>query len=204
MTGFGRTGAWFAMDHWRVRPDILVAAKGATSGYWPFGFVAAAGHVFETVLAGGPFVHGFTYSHQPVGAAVAREVLRILDHERLVEAAAIKGRRLRQLLDDALVNSPAVGDVRGRGLLIGIELVADRQSRDPFPRPARLTERVVRHARDRGVLVYSSTGCADGVDGDLIVLGPPFVITDDEMARLASVLAEAIAAAAAEASSAVR
>ena len=95
MTGFGRTGRWFGLDHWGVRPDMLVAAKGATSGYWPFGFVAASGAVYATVTApGAGFVHGFTYSHSPVGAAVAREVLRILAREDLVDASAAKGERL--------------------------------------------------------------------------------------------------------------
>ncbi len=94
MTGFGRTGAWFGMDHYGVRPDMLVAAKGATSGYWPFGFVAASGDVWDAVVHGGGFVHGFTYSHQPGAAAVAREVLRILEAESLVEASAVKGERL--------------------------------------------------------------------------------------------------------------
>ena len=97
MTGFGRTGRWFGVDHWGVRPDLLVAAKGATSGYWPFGFVAATGEIHDTVRDGPGFVHGFTYSHAPVGAAVAREVLRILEDELLVEASAAKGERLQPL-----------------------------------------------------------------------------------------------------------
>jgi adenosylmethionine-8-amino-7-oxononanoate aminotransferase len=193
MTGFGRTGTWFGMDHWNVQPDILVAAKGATSGYWPLGFVAASGEVHEVVTNPGPFVHGFTYSHNPVGAAVAREVLRILEAEHLVEASAAKGARLRELLDDRLGGQPAVGDIRGAGLLLGIELVADVATRRPFPRAARVTEAVVRAARDRGLLVYSSTGCADGVDGDLIVLGPPFVVTDAELVQVADTLRGAIA-----------
>ena len=93
MTGFGRTGRWFGLDHWGVRPDLLVAAKGATSGYWPFGFVAASGRVFKTVTApGAGFVHGFTFSHSPVGAAVAREVLRILRDEDLVAGECHEGR----------------------------------------------------------------------------------------------------------------
>ena len=102
MTGFGRTGRWFGIDHWGVRPDILVGAKGATSGYFPFGFVAASGAVRDAVAGGGGFVHGFTYSHHAVGAAVAGEVLRILEDERLVEASAAKGDRLRALLDARL------------------------------------------------------------------------------------------------------
>jgi adenosylmethionine-8-amino-7-oxononanoate aminotransferase len=194
MTGFGRTGRWFGVDHWGVRPDILVAAKGASSGYWPFGFVAASAEVHETVTGGSGFVHGFTYSHSPVGAAVAREVLRILESESLVEASAVKGERLAALAATAFGEHPAVGEIRGRGLLVGIELVADRETRDPFPRAAGITEAVVRAARERGVLVYSSTGCANGVDGDTILLGPPFVVTDAELERIVAVVAEAIEA----------
>ncbi len=195
MTGFGRTGRWFGLDHWGVRPDILVAAKGASSGYWPFGFVAASGQVHDTVLTAGPFVHGFTYSHAPVGAAVAREVLRILEREALVEASAAKGERLRALLADRVGGHPAVGEVRGRGLLVGVELVADRDTREPFPRAARVTEAVVAAARERGVLLYSGTGLADGVDGDMVLLGPPFVVTDEELVRIADVVGASIAVA---------
>jgi adenosylmethionine-8-amino-7-oxononanoate aminotransferase len=193
MTGFGRTGRWFGLDHWGVRPDLLIAAKGATSGYWPFGFAAASGRVFETVTGPGKgFVHGFTYSHAPIGAAVAREVLRLLHEERLVEASADKGERLTALLRGHLGEMSAVGDIRGRGLMVGIELVADRASRRPYPRGARVTEAVVAAARERGVLVYSGTGNANGVDGDTILLGPPFVITDEELQRVAGVVAEAV------------
>ena len=193
MTGFGRTGRWFGLDHWGVRPDLLVAAKGATSGYWPFGFVAASGRVHSAVTApGAGFVHGFTFSHSPVGAAVAREVLRILHDEDLVEASAAKGARLIGLLRDRLAEHHAVGDIRGRGLMVGLELVADRPTRRPYPRAARVTEAVVGAARRRGVLVYSGTGNADGVDGDTILLGPPFIVTDDELVRIADVLAEAV------------
>jgi adenosylmethionine-8-amino-7-oxononanoate aminotransferase len=194
MTGFGRTGRWFGLDHWGIRADILVAAKGAASGYWPFGFVAASGEVHDTVTGGPGFVHGFTYSHAPVGAAVAREVLRILETESLVEASAMKGDRLSRLVTDAVGDHPAVGDIRGRGLLVGLELVVDRATRAPFPRAARITESVVAAARERGVLVYSSTGCADGVDGDTILLGPPFVVTDEELERIANAVAGAIEA----------
>jgi adenosylmethionine-8-amino-7-oxononanoate aminotransferase len=193
MTGFGRTGRWFGLDHWGVRPDLLVAAKGATSGYWPFGFVAASGTVHAAVTApGAGFVHGFTFSHAPVGAAVAGEVLRILRDERLVEASAAKGDRLIALLRERLGDHAAVGDIRGRGLMVGLELVADRDSRQPYRREARLTEAVVGATRRRGVLVYSGTGNADGNDGDTILLGPPFIVTHDELVRIADVLAEAV------------
>ncbi|MEO8570637.1 MAG: aspartate aminotransferase family protein [Chloroflexota bacterium] len=196
MTGFGRTGRWFALDHWGIRPDILVAAKGASSGYWPFGFVAASDEVYTTVTAERPgFVHGFTYSHSPVGAAVAGEVLRILETESLIEASAVKGEQLLALANAAFGSHPAVGEIRGRGLLVGVELVADRVTREPFPRAARITESVVAAARERGLLVYSGTGNANGLDGDMILLGPPFIVTGPELERIAAILGDAIEAA---------
>ena len=192
MTGFGRTGTWFAMDHWNVRPDLLIAAKGATSGYWPFGFVAARGEIHDTVVGAGGFIHGFTYSHHVVGAAVAGEVLRILESEDLVAASAAKGDRLQALLRDRLGGHPHLGEIRGRGLMVGLELVVDAQTRAPFARASKVTEGVVRAAKSSGVLLYSGTGLADGTDGDSILLGPPFVITDGELVRIVEVLADAV------------
>ena len=181
MTGFGRTGRWFGLDHWGVRPDIVVAGKGSTSGYWPFGFAAASGDVFETVRPKG-FVHGFTWSHNGVGAAVAHATLKRLRGGDLVEASRAQGEHLLKELTSVLADVPVVGDVRGLGLMIGIELVADRASKAPFPRADRATERVVEAAREDGLLLYSSTGHVDGTDGDLVMLGPPFVISDEECA----------------------
>jgi len=194
MTGFGRTGTWFGMDHWGVRPDIVVAAKGATSGYWPFGFVAASDRVHRTVTEGGGFVHGFTYSHSIGGATVAREVLRILREEDLVAASATKGTLLQEMLAERLGGHPNVGEIRGSGLLVGVELVEDRESRRPFPRAAKLTEAVVTAAREAGLLLYSGTGCADGTNGDAILLGPPFVVTEPELERIADGLRHALEA----------
>ena len=204
MTGFGRTGAWFGMDHWRVRPDILVAAKGATSGYWPFGFVAASDRVHRTVIDDGGFVHGFTFSHSIGGATVGREVLRILREEGLVDASAVKGQVLKSLLRGHLGDHPHVGDIRGRGLLVGVELVADRETRAPFPRSMKLTEAVVGAARDRGLLLYSGTGNADGTNGDTILLGPPLVVTHDELERIAAGLADALTTALASIGASIR
>jgi adenosylmethionine-8-amino-7-oxononanoate aminotransferase len=192
MTGFGRTGRWFGLDHWGVRPDILVAAKGATSGYWPFGFVAASGAVRDAVLDAGAFVHGFTFSHHVVGSAVAAEVLRILETEDLVAASASKGERLLGLLRDRLMDHPLVGEIRGRGLMVGLELVADRETRAPFLRADRVAERVVRAACDAGLLLYSGTGLADGTNGDGILLGPPFSVSDAELGAIADGLTAAI------------
>jgi adenosylmethionine-8-amino-7-oxononanoate aminotransferase len=123
---------------------------------------------------------------------VAREVLRILVEEDLVAASRDKGEQLADLLHERLAAHPHVGEIRGRGLMVGLEVVGDRETRQAFPRDVRLTERVVRAARDRGVLVYSGTGNANGVDGDTILLGPPFVVTGPELERIAEAVGEAI------------
>jgi adenosylmethionine-8-amino-7-oxononanoate aminotransferase len=200
MTGFGRTGRWFGMDHWGIRADVMAAAKGAAGGYFPLGLAVASGTVYDTITSGGGFVHGFTYSHSPVGAAVAGEVLRILESEKLVEASAVKGERLLSLVRARLGDHPNVGEVRGRGLLVGVELVADRATRRPFPRSARLIETVMANARTAGLLLYHGTGNADGTNGDSVLLGPPFVVTDEELVRIADGLGDAVERASAEAS----
>jgi adenosylmethionine-8-amino-7-oxononanoate aminotransferase len=191
MTGFGRTGRWFGLDHWGVRPDILVSAKGATSGYWPFGFVAASDEVHGTVSRGSGFVHGFTYSHGPVAAAVAGEVLRILETENLVEASAAKGARLLAGPGEA-GEQPLVGD---RGVPAGRARAWWRIAVRASPSHARggSPSRWYGAARARGLLVYSGTGNANGVDGDTILLGPPFIITDLEIERVIEGLAESVA-----------
>ncbi len=139
------------------------------------------------------FVHGFTWSHNGVGAAVAHATLRRLRDGDLVDASAAKGERLLKGLAAALEDVAIVGDVRGLGLMVGIELVADRGTKAPFARTTQVTERVVAGARDAGLLLYSSTGHVDGRDGDLLMLGPPFVITDDELDLVVERTAAAIA-----------
>jgi adenosylmethionine-8-amino-7-oxononanoate aminotransferase len=191
MTGFGRTGRWFACDHWAVRPDILALAKGAASGYWPLGLAVASGAVHDTI---GPdrFTHGLTYSHHVVGAAAGRAVLRVLRERRLVEAAETQGKRLRAGLEARLGGHRSTGDIRGLGLMVAAELVSDRATRTPYPRRARVAERAVAAARERGMLLYSSTGCADGTDGDLVMLGPPLVVTDAEVDEMVELTATAV------------
>jgi len=182
MTGFGRTGRWFGMEHWDQRPDILVAGKGSTSGYVPFGFAAASGSTFDAIASAG-FVHGFTWSHNALGAAVSRAVIARL-REGLLERSRDLGERVRKELAEALEDCPIVGEVRGIGLMVGIELVRDRGTKEPFPRAEQTTERVLAAARKGGLLLYSSTGHADGVNGDLLMLGPPFCLSDDEASAL--------------------
>jgi adenosylmethionine-8-amino-7-oxononanoate aminotransferase len=183
MTGFGRTGRWFGLEHWDIQPDIVTAGKGTTSGYVPFGFAATSGEIYDAVAPKG-FVHGFTWSHHALGAAVALATLRRLRDDGLVERARDLGAKLFGDLSAALADVPIVGDVRGIGMLLGVELVADRDTKEPFPRQSQMTERVVAAARDAGLLLYSSTAHVDGSAGDLLVLGPPFTLTDEDMSML--------------------
>ena len=192
MTGFGRTGRWFAVEHWKVVPDILVTAKGASGGYFPLGLVLVKGELVEAILGGtGNFMHGFTYANGVMGAAVGLAVLRHLQAHDLIAASARMGDYLRQELA-SLPELLSVGDVRGLGLMAGVELVADKASKRPFPRSQRVAERIQAAAMTRGVIVYYATGLADGIDGDAILLGPPFVVTAAHINEIAAVLREAI------------
>jgi adenosylmethionine-8-amino-7-oxononanoate aminotransferase len=179
MTGFGRTGTWFGLDHWHEQPDILAAGKGTTGGYVPFGFAAASGAVYEAIAGDTGFVHGFTWSHNALGAAAALAVLRELK-AGLVDRSRELGERLLASLRTGLEDSASVGEVRGLGTMIGIELVKDRETKEPFQRSAKVTERVLQAARESELLLYSSTGHVDGANGDLVMLGPPFCLTDGD------------------------
>jgi adenosylmethionine-8-amino-7-oxononanoate aminotransferase len=181
MTGFGRTGEWFAADHFGLRPDILVSAKGASSGYWPLGLAVTSGAVHDTIVDGGGLTHGFTWSHNPVGAAVGLAVLDRIRRLRLIDRSRTQGERLLRYLRTALEVHPRVGDVRGIGLLLCVELVADKDTKTPFARSEQVTERMVARARESGLLLYPSTGNADGVNGDFLMIGPPLTVTDDEV-----------------------
>jgi adenosylmethionine-8-amino-7-oxononanoate aminotransferase len=149
----------------------------------PFGFAAASGAIYEAIAPKG-FVHGFTWSHNALGAAVALAALRRLRDDGLVDRSRDLGAKIKGDLSAALDDAPAVGDVRGIGMMLGIELVADRAEKAPFPRPEQAAERVLAAARDAGLLLYASTGHVDGINGDLIMLGPPFTLTDDDTGAL--------------------
>ena len=157
----------------------------------PFGFAAASGEVFDTVAAGG-FVHGFTWSHNALGAAVGQRGAPPAARRRARRAEPRSGRADPRGPRRALEGSAAVGDVRGLGMMIGVELVRDARRRSRSPASDHVTERVVAAAREAGLLLYSSTGHADGTNGDLVMLGPPFVLTDDEAAHLVERTAAAI------------
>lgn len=188
LVGLGRTGKWWGLEHWNVTPDIMVASKGTASGYFPLGFIAAKGEDVEQLRRKlGDFNHGGTFSHHAVGAAAGLATLQILQRERLIDNSATMGLTLGEALHAQIGEHPNVGDIRGRGLFWGIELVKDRATREPFPAAEGVARRVWKRAFDLGLVIYYSTGCADGKDGDVIMFGPPLIINAeqiDEMVRL--------------------
>ena len=177
MTGFGRTGKKFAVDHWGVTPDILVSGKGLTGGYAPMGGIFASEAVVAPIVERGLELMFFTYSAHPASCAAADRVLQILEREALVARAAAMGEKLGKRLSRLLAH-PNVGDVRGRGLLWAIELVADKATREPFPAQVGLTTKIVAAGLSHGIFVYPG-----GVDParDVITLGPPFTISEHEI-----------------------
>ncbi|MCP4360304.1 MAG: aminotransferase class III-fold pyridoxal phosphate-dependent enzyme, partial [Chloroflexi bacterium] len=177
LVGMGRTGKWWGIDHWPVQPDILVASKGAAGGYFPFGFIAAKHADVEQIRQTlGDWNHGGTFSHHAVGCAAALATLCIIQQEELIANAAYMGNLLGQQLHAALADQPHVGDIRGRGLFWGVELVADKESKQPFPAQNHLAWNIHKRAFDLGLICYYSQGCADGTNGDVVMLGPPLIV----------------------------
>jgi adenosylmethionine-8-amino-7-oxononanoate aminotransferase len=193
MTGMGRTGRNFAVDHWDIAPDILVTAKGLSSGYAPLGAVIATKKVVDAIAS---FLHGFTYNAHPVSLAAGRAVLGYLQQRKLVQAADSGGKdtvatRLERSLS-TLLDLDTVGEVRGIGLLRGVEFVSDKQTKKPFAPELNFAGRVTGTALKRGLLVYPIQGCVDGVSGDHLLIAPPAVITSEQIDWSVQVLKEAI------------
>jgi adenosylmethionine-8-amino-7-oxononanoate aminotransferase len=192
MTGFGRTGRNFAVEHWQVAPDILVCAKGIASGFAPLGAVIASARVVDAVARGsGAFTHGFTFNAHPVAVAAGRAALRIMREQKLVMAAEKLSGAMRENLQ-SLLGLAVVGDVRGIGLLWGVEFVAEKSSRKPFDSKLNFAGRVTEQALQRRLLVYPIQGCVDGYSGDHILIAPPAVITDEQISWAVERLGEAI------------
>ncbi len=196
MTGFGRTGRRFAVEHFGVTPDILVGGKGLAAGYAPMGGVFAREEVVAELARSGDEFMYYTYGAHPAGCAAADRVLDILEREELVERAARMGAVLASALEAELGDHPHVAEIRGRGLLQAVELVRDRDRLEPFPAEARLAGRVVVEALQRGVFFYPGGG---DPARDVICLGPPLVVGEAQIRTAAAVLREAIDAAVARA-----
>ena len=185
VTGFGRTGRTFAMDHWGVVPDVIVMGKGLSGGYAPVGAVAARAGIRSVFAdAGAAFEHIFTFGGHPVSMAAGLAVLRIWQREALTErAAALEGAFVAAL--DRLREHPFVGDVRVSGLMAGIEFVADTTTKEPFDPGLKVGARVREAGLRHGIVTYPGSGMADGTRGDIISLYPPLIITESDIAEIA-------------------
>ncbi len=192
MTAIGRTGKNFAMMHWDVNPDMIIAGKGLGSGYTPINTVITTKRVHSTIKEGnGAFVHGHTYSQNPCSCAIASAVLDYVRDNDLVNRSAQMGTYLLEKLKDLSKHS-IVGDVRGLGLFAGVELVKEREGKVPFDAKANINVRIGSRAFQKGLICYPGGGGADGIRGDHILLAPPLIITEEEIDRLVGILDESI------------
>jgi adenosylmethionine-8-amino-7-oxononanoate aminotransferase len=187
MSGFGRTGQWFAISQWGVTPDILVAAKGVSGGYAPLAVLMAhEGVVAPLRKAGTPWVAGHTYAQNPVTAAAGLAVLDYIERKSLVRAAAERGAELFEGLRALIQRHRILGDVRGLGLMLGVELVRDGATKEPFPVEAGRAFEFARACIANGVAVYPGQGGADGQVGDHALVTPPLTITSAQVQDLVS------------------
>ena len=192
MSGMGRTGKPFAVQHWGVEPDMILVGKGIASGYAPLGAVLVSARVVEAFERGsGVFMHGFTYQAHPVSTAAGNAVLDYLQEHKLFERVNSAAQDLRSALSP-LESHPNVGDVRGLGLLIGMEFVKDKTTRTPFPKEVNIAEKIRHACLEERVLTYPTQGCVDGLRGDHILLAPPFTISSEECALIAHALQSAV------------
>ncbi len=196
MCGMGRTGTLYAFEQENVLPDLVVLGKGLGAGYQPIGAVLARAHIVKRLRDGsGAFHHGHTYMGHPVAAAAALAVQKVIQRDNLLGAVTARGAAFRRMLRDAFGAHPHVGDIRGRGLLLGLELVRDRGAKTPFDPALKLHAAVKEQAMARGLMVYPMGGTIDGRHGDHILLAPPFITTEAELAEITGRLAEALQAA---------
>jgi adenosylmethionine-8-amino-7-oxononanoate aminotransferase len=193
MCGMGRTGTLHACEQEGITPDLLTLAKGLGAGYQPIGALLVSSRIYAAVARGsGAFNHGHTYMGHAVGCAAALAVQRVIREENLLENVRQRGAELRQLLIERFGEHPRVGDIRGRGLLWAMELVADRSSKRPFSSACKLHQRIKERAMENGLICYPSGGTADGKDGDHVLLAPPFNVTQQTLEEMVDRLAQAL------------
>jgi adenosylmethionine-8-amino-7-oxononanoate aminotransferase len=195
MCGSGRTGTFVSCEQDKIVPDIVTLGKGLGGGYQPIGAVVCTSEVYDTVARGsGALKHGQTYNAHPVGCAAALTVQRIIQDEGLLSRVDVAGERLRALLVERFGEHRNVGDIRGRGLLLALELVEDRTTKAPFDPAQAMHQRAKAEAFSRGLLIYPGGGTVDGRAGDHILLAPPYNVTKDELEMIADILSDTLAA----------
>lgn len=196
MCGMGRTGTMHALEQDQVAADIVVVAKGLAAGYAPMGAVLAHQVIVECLRDGsGLFQHGHTYIGHPVAAAAALAVQQVIERDDLLARVKSRGATLRRMLGDVFGSHEHVGDIRGRGLMLALELVQERDSKTPFPASRKLHASIKAQAMQRGLLVYPMGGTIDGKQGDHVLVAPPFIATAADLSEIVSRLDDALEAA---------
>lgn len=193
MTGFGRTGKLFAYEHWGVEADVVALSKGMSAGYYPLGAVLSRAEIVDEVVGKGGFSHGFTYAGNPMACAVGLEVLTIITEKNLSDNAARMGRVLKPALAAMAGRHPIIGQVRGKGLLLAIELVADPATREPYPAERQAALMLTDEAFARGLIVYPRRSI-HGLAGDHVLIAPPLIISEDECHEILNRLEDALSA----------
>lgn len=192
MTGAGRTGRYLGGDHWNCRPDIITLSKGIGSGYAPLGAMAASRRLVKPVLDAGGFQHGYTYAGNPLSCAAGLAVLDETERLGCVDNAATMGDLLKSELEALSKRFPFVAGVRGKGLLIGADLVADPETFAPLPKAKNANQRLVDLAYERGMIIYSRRIRGDGIEGDNFILAPPLIITAGQVGEMIAILADSL------------
>jgi adenosylmethionine-8-amino-7-oxononanoate aminotransferase len=193
MCGAGRCGTWRALEHDGIVPDIMAVGKGLAGGYIPLAATILRKELGDTILSGqGSFLTGHTYSGHTAACAAGLAVQRIIERDSLVSRVRIRGEALRRDLSEALRRFDEVGDVRGRGYLIGIELVRDRATKEPFPAQRAVSHMIGRRAFEDGLICYPCAGNVEGITGDTIIVAPPYNATEAELSELIEKLAGAV------------
>lgn len=192
MSGFGRTGKWFASEHWNCTPDIMIAGKGLSGGLVPLSAVFCKSNIVNTIKKGtGTFVHGFTFGNNPFTTGVGRIVLKYIKKNNLVAQSAKRGKYLLSELR-TLTKYDIVGDVRGIGLMTAIEFVEKKSNKKPFHRKAMVAEKILQTALKKGLILYFCIGFVDGIRGDAVMVAPPFIVTEDEIDKIIMIFSETI------------
>jgi adenosylmethionine-8-amino-7-oxononanoate aminotransferase len=191
MSGGGRTGRFFASEHWQGAPDLIALSKGFGAGYMPLGAMLAHERIVETVLDAGGFAHGFTYAGNPLASAAGLAVIDEIERLGLLQNAETMGELLKQELVELMRKYPFIGDVRGKGLLLAFELVADRDSMKPLPAAMKAFEKLVNLAYERGLIIYARR-TRDGVEGDHFLVCPPMIVNAEQIGEIIDKLAASL------------
>lgn len=193
MTGIGRTGKAFGIDHWGVVPDMITLGKGMSSGYTPMAATVVSDEIIETIKNGsGLIMAGHTYSANPQSAAISLAVLKYVEKHSLFEKAAEQGAYLLERLQELAAELPLIGDARGLGMLCGLEFVKDKDTKEPFPLSHNVSGRVIAKAFEKGLLVYPAVGGLEGIAGDSVIIAPPLTITKAQIDELIGLLKGAV------------